>query len=272
MSGVVCYPSAGRRKALKICRAFAAGCAGRVAAPGQTWLEDGAAFFYGWTGHTRPLMDRCIAEGRPWFYADNGYFGRGAYFRVTRGALMHDGRGEAGPERFAATGLKIAPWRRDGAHILVAAQSEAFYRERLDTTRAAWVAAVRRELRRHSDRPILVCEKPRPRAAAPQNPFGAALSGAWAVVGHSSNCLVEALIAGVPVFPLGPCAATVMGRSELAMIERPLRPQGRRQWLWNLAANQWTREEMADGTCWDQMSGIGEQGSGNRDQELMKSV
>ncbi len=253
MPRVVCYPSPGRKKALKICRAFATGCGGRVAPAGQAVIEDGPAFFYGWTDHTKPLMGRCLAEGRPWFFADNGYFGRGRYFRVTRGALMHDGRGEAGPERFAATGIEIAPWRRGGTHIIIATQSETFYRERLGTTRAAWAEGVKREIRRHSDRPVLVRDKPG--AAAPDIPFGAALAEAWAVVGYSSNCLVEALAAGVPIFPLGPGAAGSMGRSDLSLIEQPLRPEGRAPWLWNLAANQWSTAEMEDGTAWAALNG-----------------
>ena len=42
----------------------------------------------------------------------------------------------------------------------------------------------------------------------------------------------------------------VCRRLNPARIEEPRYPDGREPWLWNLAANQWTREEMADGTCW----------------------
>ena len=257
MRRVVCYPSLGRKKALKICRAFAAGCGGRVARPGETTLADGPAFFYGWTGHTKPLLDCCAAEGRTWYFADNGYFGRGRYFRVTRGALMHHGCGDAGPDRFAATGLEVAPWRADGTHIVIATQSETFYRERLGTTRAAWTRDVAREIRRHSGRPILVRDKPEPGAAPPGISIGAALAEAWAVVSYSSNALVEALLAGVPVFPLGPGAAAPMGSSDLSRIEQPLRPEGRIRWFWNLAANQWSYAELENGTAWAALTGAG---------------
>ena len=47
--------------------------------------------------------------------------------------------------------------------------------------------------------------------------------------------------------------ASPMGRANLAQIEDPRYPDDREAWLWNLAANQWTREEMTGGTCWRQL-------------------
>jgi hypothetical protein len=41
-----------------------------------------------------------------------------------------------------------------------------------------------------------------------------------------------------------------MGRSDLAQIEDPARPDGREPFLWNLAANQWTRKEILLGQAW----------------------
>lgn len=255
---VTCYPSPGKRKALKLCRDFAEGCGGTVARVGQGRLEPGPAFFYGATAHSLRLVAQCRREGREWYYADNAYyFGRGDYFRVTRGAFMHDGAGPAGPERFARFGLEIRPWRRDGRHIVVATQSELFYRLHLGTSRAEWTAAVCARLRAHTGRPIVVCDKPalpwpegRPHAG-----FEDALAGAWAVVSHSSSVMVKALLEGVPVFSLGASMASGMGLTDLARIEDPRTPDGRAPWLWSLAAHQWTRAEMRDGTCWADLRG-----------------
>lgn len=259
---VTCYPSPGKRKALKICRAFAAGCGGTVAETGETTLRPGPAFFYGWTEHTAPLIARCRAEGRTWIYADNAYyFGRGTYFRVTRNALMHDGRGEAGPERFARFGIAVKPWRRDGEHIVVATQSEAFYRLHLGTTRELWTARVCDELDLFTRRPVVVCHKP-PLPWPGDDPHGGfeeALPGAWAVVSHSSSVMVKALIEGVPVISLGPSMASIMGTNDPAHIEDPRMPDGREQWLWNLAANQWTRGEMREGVVRCQLPDVSQE-------------
>ncbi len=259
---LTCYPSPGKRKALKLCAAFAEGSCGRVAGLGESRLGPGAAFFYGMTGHTLPLIERCRRGGRDWYYADNAYyFGRGAYFRVTRNAYQHDGGGAAGPERFARFGLSAAPWRKGarngGRHVLVTIQSELFYRLALGTTREAWLADVLARLRAATDRPIEVCHKAVAAAsgnAAAGPGFETHLGDAHALVTHSSSTAVKALLDGVPVFCTGACMASSMGRADLALLEDPRYPDDREPWLWNLAANQWTREEMSDGTCWRQLT------------------
>lgn len=251
---VFCYPSPGKKKGLMLCEAFAAGCGGKVAPIGHSQLEPGPAFFYGFTPHSLPLMDQCVAEGRDWYYADNAYyFGRHVYFRITKNALMHDGAGRWPPDRFEAFGIDIKPWRDNGRHVLVTTQSELFYRDRLGTTRQAWTDYVVANLRKATDRKIIVCHKPEAQDsgnAAGAVEFELHLIDAWALVAHSSSTMVKALIEGVPVFSLGGSMASVMGRRDIWRIEEPRHPSGREQWLWNLAANQWTREELRDGTCW----------------------
>ncbi len=256
---ITCYPSPGKRKALKLCTAFAAGCGGRVAAAGEARLAPGAAFFYGMTAHTLALIEACKREGRDWYYADNAYyFGRGRYFRVTRNAYQHDGAGCAGPARWRAFGLSVMPWRKAGRHVLVTTQSELFYRLQLGLSRDAWLADVMARLGSVTERPIKVCHKPKARragnaAAGPR--FEADLKGAHALVTHSSSTAVKALIEGVPVFCTGACAASPMGLDDLSRIEDPVYPEGREPWLWLLATNQWTRREMRDRACWRALRG-----------------
>jgi hypothetical protein len=290
---VTCYPSPGKLKGLKVCHAFAQGCGGQVAQAGETRLAPGPAFFYGMTAHSLALIARCRAEGRDWYYADNAYYvGRGSHFRVTKNAFQHAGTGAAGPERWRAFGVALKPWcdggstrrpvlrssgaaaaeggsllaRRslgegggEGGHILITTQSELFYRLHLGVSRAAWLADLRSRLKAVSGRPIEVCHKPAP--GAPGNPaagenFEADLTGAHALVTHSSSTAVKALIEGVPVFCLGVCVASPLGLSDPARIETPHYPGNREPWLWTLAANQWTREEMRAGVCWRDLNGL----------------
>lgn len=255
MSRVCCYPSPGKRKGFKVCKVFAEGCGGRLLPKGHPYLEDGPGFFYGWTRHTVPLIEQCQAQGRTWFYADNAYyFGREQYFRVTRNALMHDGSGKARPERFRTFGLTVQPWRKNGRHVLVATQSELFYQMHLGLTRQAWTDKIKAELARHTDRPIVVCHKPPPPWPnhQPHHNFEDVLPDAWAVVTYSSSVMVKALLDGIPVFSTGPSMASCVGLSDLSRLEAPYMPSDdeRLQWFCNLAANQWTREEMRDGICW----------------------
>ena len=253
MSQVVCYPSPGKLKGMRLSQSFARGCGGRVLPEGHPRLEPGAAFFYGWTGHSATLIERCRAEGRTWFYADNAYyFGRGRCFRVTKDALMHDGSGDAGPARFEAFGLKVKPWRKDGRHIVVATQSDLFHRIFGGGSRELWADGVKAEISRHTERPVVVCHKPPSPwpAEGPHMNVEQALPGAWAVVAYSSSVMVKALLEGIPVFSLAPSMASRMGLSDLSGIEAPYRPADRESWLWNLAANQWTPVEMLTGLCW----------------------
>jgi hypothetical protein len=61
--------------------------------------------------------------------------------------------------------------------------------------------------------------------------------------------LLKAAIAGVPVFPTATCAASPLGRSR-----RPgrssIRRAAREPVFHDLAANQWTLEEIAAGMMW----------------------
>lgn len=256
---VTCYPSPGKVKGLSLCNAFAQGSNGRVVAEGASTLRDGPAFFYGWTDYTAPLVTRCREDGRDWYYCDNAYyFGRGTYFRVTKNAFMHDGSGRASMDRVRSFRLRIRPWNLTGHNVVITTQSEVHYSARLGVSRTAWTGGVMAELRRYTDRPIVVCHKPDPKAsgnayAAPG--FESELADAWAVVAHCSSAMVKALIEGVPVFSLAPSMAGRMGHSDVARIEDPHYPEERWQWLANLAANQWTRDEMRSGKCWRDLNG-----------------
>ncbi len=237
-----------------ICTKFAEGCGGTVASTNQAWLSPGAAFFYGWTNHTIALIRQCREQGREWYYCDNGYhFGYGTHYRVTRGALTHDGSGNAGPARFKSFGLAVKRWPRGGSHIVLTTQSEMFYRDHLRTTRAAWTEQTIEELRRYTKRGIKVLDKPVGsdlRRGVNRHNLDALIRDAWTLVACSSATMVKALMEGVPVFSLKQSMASNMGLSDLSQIESPYRPPDREQWLWNLAANQWTMNEFIDGTCW----------------------
>lgn len=174
---------------------------------------------------------------------------------------MHDGLGATRSRRFEQFGVAPKPWtmtcppynlgRRDGDHVVVATQSEIFYKMRLGLGRDEWTDRTIGELRRYTDRRIVVCHKPTPQIQGqPHRNFEDLLPGAWAVVSHSSSVMIKALLDGVPVFSLGESMASRMGLSDLSRIENPLCPKGRAGWLRTLAANQWTREEMRNGTCW----------------------
>ena len=252
-SSVKCYVAFGKKKGLKICRAFAQGCGGEVVPAGITAkLLSGPAFFYGLTEDTIGLLKQAQEEGRTYFYCDNAYyFGRREYFRITRNALMHSGIGEADNGRLRAMGVEIKPWRDDGRHVVLATQSDLFYRMHLGVSRDEWTRAAIARVAQHTEREIVVCNKPAPGSPEwPHANFENVLPGAWAVVSYSSSVMVLALAQGVPVITLGPSMASCVGTSDLSRIEDPHYPDDRERWLAVLMANQWTMGEIRDGAAW----------------------
>ena len=208
-----------------------------------------------------PVVDRARAEGRTVYYADNGYLAPGhwgGYFSITRNGHQVDGRadpalGQAGPERFERLRLKIKPWRRRGRHILICPPGKVFASLR-GFDHQAWLDDVMATLVEHSVRPIRIRRKPlRRREKRRQLPLAADLDDAWAVVTHSSKVAIEAVLGGIPAFVTDPCAARAMASSDVGRIESPHYPAGRAEWAFNLAANQWTIEEIAAGVPRDRL-------------------
>lgn len=199
--------------------------------------------FYGVRQPWQHLWLQAKAEGRDWLYGDNAYFdcARERYFRITRNAIQHTGDGASDGRRFRELGLMPQVWQRDGTEILICRQSDEFMR--VVAGRPDWFADTYAALRRITDRPVVVREKD------DTKPLQAALRRAWAVVTWSSACAIQAVLAGVPVVCDAACAAAPFG-TPLDEIEKPRRLEGRTRWASVLADNQWTLDELRDGTAW----------------------
>jgi hypothetical protein len=204
---------------------------------------------YGFLRGLLPTLTQARAEGRPWVYVDRGYLraSQGAdysgYFRVTRCAFQHDGRGDFSADRWRNLCLKLAPWRH-GNHILVCPPGDVFLAAFAGMTQKEWLAQTLAKLEANTDRRIQIRYKPTPGIAGPS--LQDDLQDCHALVTFMSNTAVEAVMAGVPVFCTGRCAASTVGRSNLALIDYPAYPE-RAGWLAALAANQWTLDELRAG-------------------------
>jgi hypothetical protein len=85
-------------------------------------------------------------------------------------------------------------------------------------------------------------------------PIADDLEDCWAVVVFSSASAIDGLIHGVPCVTLAPFAATVrMGLTDLSKIETPVYPDDREPFMWNLAANQWSVQEIFSGQAWREL-------------------
>lgn len=238
----VCYQVPTERTSPQWCKAFAAGCGGRISSVFR--LEAGPVAMFGspllWS-----LLRHAQTQGREWFYGDHAYYGRKQFYRVTRNRYQHDGIGESNGQRFAGFGRPIQPWRKHGTHVLICPQSDNHFRQ-FGLTQAGWLADVTAKIRAVTDRPI------RTRLKFDRTPIDHDLVDCWAVVTFSSAAALDALIAGVPVFVLAEFAASYrMGCPDLSQIESPIRPEHRDSFLAVLADQQWTLEEMSRGMAWE---------------------
>ncbi|WP_326535354.1 hypothetical protein [Pseudorhodoferax sp.] len=251
IGSVTGYAAAGKAKARSVCQAFVDGAGGgRVLQPPPRRLQAGAAVFFGVTEPSQHLWRQAQREGRDWYYLDNAYFdaARGRAFRAVRNAVQ--ARGDEPPDwpRFARLGLRIMPWRRSGRHVLLVLQS-ATHMQVVAGKRADWGREALQLLARHTDRPVVV-RGWRSNKMALAATLAEALQDCWALVTWSSAAANEALLAGVPVFTLGPCAASALALADLRRIESPLYAEGRARWAAALAGRQWTLEELRAGIAW----------------------
>lgn len=201
-----------------------------------------------WAGYGAPALhdnlQECIRAGYDFYYGDHAYFGRGKFWRVTKNAYQHDGRGEPDFKRLAMFHTKVEPWKKGGRHILVCTQTERYY-ERMGQPN--WLENILNVLKIYTDRDIIVRHKNITR------PLKHDLNDAFCVICYSSNVAVEAIMQGIPVITTGDCAASRMGLHDPANVEKPYYPDDRMEWAATLAANQWTLKEIAAGQCWEKI-------------------
>lgn len=179
---------------------------------------------------------------------ENGYLGRDAehrqYYAIARG--HHNGAGEwyvGGPERWAALGVTLAPWREKGSHILVC-PSRGIGPNGVAMP-LGWEKEVLRELRAKTARPIRVrphpCDKPARVSLAED------LQDCHAAVVWNSAAGIHALVAGVPVIYQAPkwVAGEAASRA-IGAIEAPPMPE-RVPAFERLAWAQWSIAEIESG-------------------------
>lgn len=192
---------------------------------------------------------------RQFVYADLGYWRRDEFYRVCVNGWSPDRYVRAGlcSSRFDALGLDLKPWRTGGTEILIAGCSPKSAADH-GLGYMEWETRVAKALK-DCGRPVMYRPKPTDKAKRrirgigyDERPIGEALESAYAVVTHHSNSAVDALLAGLPVHcEIGVAAGM---SAPLETIAGAKEPEGREQFLHDVAWLQWTLAEMGSGTCW----------------------
>lgn len=169
-------------------------------------------------------------------------------------------------DRFSGLGIPTKPWRSNGSHIVVCGQNPLSEEWRLGPMEGYLEHTVR-ELRRYTDRPIVIRPHPRapikplivpkgvtvsvpqPTGVGDEFDFPKLLERAWAVVSHNSNPGIQAGLLGVPVFCDASSLAAPIGNLRLSDIEEPQMVE-RAEWFNRLAFTEFSVDEIASGLPW----------------------
>lgn len=259
---LTCYMNPRKSNAERMLRAVHDGaikaghnCVIETVRPGLRVRTDRAAVFYGVDEVTLPLWRETNANNVPFFYVDNGYFNSkwkgGDSYRITKNRMQHDGIGESTGARWRDLGIEIKPERtpRTDAHYLVALQSDWWY-VRFNMTKGSWIQWLIDQIQ-----PVLGGRKVELRDKS-QHAVPINWQEVYAVIAHSSNVLVDALVEGVPVFSVYAETASRHLSGSFPRVDLLRRPtvDERLRWARVLADNQWSIEEIEAGVPWEKLS------------------
>lgn len=253
----------------RIPKAWAQGTGCKVIAPvtnDQEMFED-EYFYFGILRGAGDMMKRSIKNGWNYYFCDHAYFhaghdGHNPWYRITKNAHTNSGFIEMPSDRYERYFKQdLSPWRKEGKHILVCPPTGAiewFFDAQ------EWLNTTVKTLKQHTDREIIVRDKPMdPQVSTKsgvtqivgfnkskeQKPLDEDLNEAYCVVTFNSMVSVKSICMGIPVI-CGPECAAYPVANKIEDIENLQRPD-REPWLWHLAHQQFTLEEMASGYAYD---------------------
>lgn len=213
-----------------------------------------------WAGsHKRLLHQHCIENKRKFYNLDTGYFGntkRKELIRISINNLQDQGPIIKRPaDRFNSLNLEIFNFKRGNTIIIVPPDDKITLGFRLSNT---WASDIKTEIEKYTDRTVYIRNRPASRTERlTTDTFKNCIEGnAYAVVGYSSNALVESVMCGIPTISLGHSAINSFSNHKLSDIDNipDIDNHQRNQWLYHLAYRQFTHDELSNGTAWKIMS------------------
>ena len=247
---VACLHSPGAKRYERIAQAMYTGV--RIHGDIPTMVMHNAApnadvaVMYGWK------LSASLRKYPQFIYADLGYWQRETHYRMTVGGWSPDGYVRAGlpADRLRSFGVRVKPWH-SGEHVLLIGASEKASREH-GFRYMEWEREMAGRLKAlgHS---VVYRAKPNdprrcqiPGAGYDTGSLSNAFAKAKAVVAHHSNVCVEALAAGLPVH----CVTGVAAALSVPIESLEVRPEGREQFLADVAWLQWSLDEIRRGEFW----------------------
>lgn len=229
----------------------------------------------------KPFLVNESANFRKWFKMYNrlGWYS----YKWTEGIFLNK---NSPPDRWNAfvknTGCKIKPWKSIGDKIIIMEQKKgdssltSLY-EKGYKNFTEWTQQIVNEIRKHTDRPIVIRPHPRNTRGAIKSQavvghnitvsenvtLGGQQGGtgldedlkqAYCVVTYNSLSAIEAVCEGIPVFAMDDGSMVwPIAHKKLSKIENINYDVDITQWCNDIAYTQWTPAEMQDGTAWQHL-------------------
>jgi len=220
----------------------------------------------------KKIWDKYRNSGRPVIVLEVGGLKRNHSFKIGINGINRDAdfaNQEFDDKRWPLFGHKMKPWNPTGDIIVICGQHDASEQWKGLPRMEQWIKQQITEIRKYTTRPILVRPHPRNQINFKENEFTnvhvrhpkrdyktyddtdfkATLERTWAVVNHSSNPAMEAVINGVPVFVSESSLCHDVGNIKLSDINTPAMPN-RLGWAQKLAYTEWFPNEIEQGLPW----------------------
>jgi len=245
-----------------------------------------SVLWHGTMAQNKRVWDHCIQHKKPVIVLEVGGILRNQSWKVAIGGINNEAYfgqqstssvnnwlREASQFRQKKFGMSLQPWKEEhpNKQILICTQHNRSHQWRSMPPVETWLEQQVEQVRKYSKRPILI----RPHPRSPLNPsvvskldfkykniklnspiryretydeydYDKILEHTHAVISHSSNPGLQAVIAGVPAFVGPDSLALPVANTDLSQIERPNRPD-RTQWFNDLLYTEYFIDEIADG-------------------------
>jgi hypothetical protein len=207
----------------------------------------------------KKLIHECWNKKHTFYYMDSGYVGNyksssnpngwKLWHRIVKNDVQHNEIVDRPDDRWRRLDYPILK-RKSGTHILLVTPSEKpckFYGIDRDT----WVNETVTEIKKYTDRPILIRDKAVRQQRIIRTIFED-LKNCHALVTYQSIAAVESVLYGIPAFTLAPTAADPVCDKDVSLIECPTHQDEHKiyKWACHLAYGQFHVDEFKDGSAY----------------------
>lgn len=218
------------------------------------------------------IWERYRKQNKPVIVIEVGGLRRNVSFKIGINGINRDAdfaNHEFDDKRWPLFKHELRPWNPTGDLIVICGQHDSSEQWKGLPRMTTWIEKQINEIRKYTTRPILVRPHPRNiinikesdfqnvKVRLPKRDyrtyddtdFKATLERTWAVVNHSSNPAMEAVIRGIPVFVSESSLCHDVGNTSLGDINTPAMPN-RLTWANKLAYTEWFEDEIEKGLPW----------------------